>query len=104
MVSRRTLAWKYGSRAELAMIVERHALPIDTSSPDDVLSPLWQATHSSEWLKCTAAGGAVGRSGVPDVGVVRARRDTTTTAMQAQTVRTKARRRGCGRIAISRSW
>ncbi len=31
--SRRTLAWKYGSRAELAIIVPRQLAPIDTSSP-----------------------------------------------------------------------
>ena len=33
IVSRRTPACQYGSRAELAIIVERHDAPIETSSP-----------------------------------------------------------------------
>src|SRR5687767_7928633 len=46
------------------MIVERHIVPIETSSLSLVRRPLWQATHSSEVLKSAAAsresGGACG--------------------------------------------
>jgi hypothetical protein len=49
IVSRRTPACQYGSRAEFAIIVERHVAPIDTSSPDGAVSPLWHATQLSEW-------------------------------------------------------
>ena len=35
-----TAACQYGSRAAFAMIDARHAYPIDTSSPELVVSPL----------------------------------------------------------------
>jgi hypothetical protein len=38
--SRRTDAIQYGSRPELAIIDDRHEIPIDTSSPDGVVRPL----------------------------------------------------------------
>jgi len=37
---RRTLACQYGSREELAIRLVRQSIPMDTSSPVDVLSPL----------------------------------------------------------------
>src|SRR5258708_26055644 len=48
IVSRRVLACQYGSREELAIMVARQAKPIDTSSPDFVVRPLWQAMHRSD--------------------------------------------------------
>src|SRR4051812_36391642 len=48
MVSRRTPACQYGSRAEFAIIVERHDAPIETSSPSAVVSRLWHATQFSD--------------------------------------------------------
>ena len=55
IVSRRTLAWKYGSRAALAMIVDRQAVPIDTSSPPGVVRLLWQATQFRSGVNSPAA-------------------------------------------------
>ena len=51
IVSRRTAACQYGSRAELAIIVERQVAPIETSSPAGVRRLLWQATQFSECVK-----------------------------------------------------
>ncbi len=48
MISRRTAAIQYGSRAEFAIIDERQSAPMDTSSPRSVTRPLWQARHVSE--------------------------------------------------------
>ena len=48
IVSRRTAACQYGSRAEFAIIDARHDTPIDTSSPVGVVSPLWHATQSCD--------------------------------------------------------
>src|SRR6187401_2619107 len=50
-VSRRTLACQYGSRAELAIIVDRHDVPIETSSPVGATRLLWHATQLSECAK-----------------------------------------------------
>ena len=55
MISRRTPACQYGSRAEFAIIVDRHVAPIDTSSPVGVISVLWQATQFSECVKSDMA-------------------------------------------------
>ena len=51
IVSRRTLACQYGSRAEFAIIVDRQVAPIDTSSPEGATRALWHATQFSEWVK-----------------------------------------------------
>lgn len=40
MVSRRTAACQYGSRDEFAIIDARQANPIETSSPELLVSPL----------------------------------------------------------------
>ena len=48
IVSRRTAACQYGSRAELAIIEARQSNPMETSSPVGVVSPLWQARQ--DWL------------------------------------------------------
>ena len=47
MISRRTAACQYGSRAECAIIDACQAAPIETSSPDGVVNPLWQARQSA---------------------------------------------------------
>src|SRR5262245_10493763 len=70
MVSRRTDACQYGSRAEFAIIVGRHANPIETSSPAAVVMVLWQAKqrfdnwNSSFGVRSTAA------TGHPTIGEV----------------------------------
>ena len=72
MVSRRTAACQYGSRDELAIIDARHATPIDTSSPDGVVRPLWQAMQLSEVWNATrcrrraAVGASCGGAAAPD--------------------------------------
>jgi hypothetical protein len=48
MISRRTPACHYGSRAEFAIIDARHDSPIETSSPAGVVRPLWQAAQSCD--------------------------------------------------------
>ena len=48
IVSRRTAACQYGSREEFAIIDARQDTPIDTSSPDGVVSPLWHARQSCD--------------------------------------------------------
>ena len=40
IVSRRTAAYQYGSRAELAIMDARQSKPIETSAPDVAVSPL----------------------------------------------------------------
>src|SRR5260370_17011407 len=45
---RRTLACQYGSRDELAIMLDRHSVPMETSSPDGVIRPTWQARQRSE--------------------------------------------------------
>src|SRR5215510_5213787 len=59
MVSRRTDASQYGSRDELAIIDARQSDPIDTFSPDRVVSPLWQATHASAVRKAVGGSSAL---------------------------------------------
>jgi hypothetical protein len=67
IVSRLTAACQYGSRAELAIIDARHDAPIETSSPDGVIKPLWQATQlSAVWNRSgawPATGGCAGVAG-----------------------------------------
>src|SRR5437867_735918 len=46
--SRRTLPCQYGSREEFAIIPERQSNPMEISSPEDVLRPLWHARQRSE--------------------------------------------------------
>jgi len=43
MTSRRTAACQYGSRAEFPIMDARHEDPIEMSSPEGVVIPLWQA-------------------------------------------------------------
>src|SRR5205085_12345890 len=50
---RRTLACQYGSRAELAMMLDRQSKPIETSWPKGVVNPLWQARQRSEVWNAT---------------------------------------------------
>src|SRR5260370_13265250 len=45
---RRTLACQYGSRDELAIMLDRHSVPMETSCPDAVIRPTWQARQRSE--------------------------------------------------------
>src|SRR5664279_3334734 len=56
MVSRRTAACQYGSRAALAISVGRQAVPRETSSPREVMRPLWQATQRVDGSKSAPAG------------------------------------------------
>src|SRR6476646_9509580 len=53
MVSRRTPACQYGSRAEFAMIEARQLAPIDTSSPDGAMRLLWHGMQLPDVLKRT---------------------------------------------------
>src|SRR5438445_7745449 len=46
--SRRTLPCQYGSREEFAIIPERQSNPMEISSPEDVLRPLWHARQRSD--------------------------------------------------------
>ena len=48
MISRRTPAIQYGSRAALAIMLVRQLKPMEMSSPVGVVMPLWQATQRSE--------------------------------------------------------
>jgi hypothetical protein len=47
IVSRRTPACQYGSRAELAIMDDRQAKPMETSSPVGATSWLWQPMQRS---------------------------------------------------------
>ncbi len=83
VISRRTPACQYGSRAALAIIEARHAMPIDASAPLGVTRPLWQAWHRSEVSNVRAAGLAVPAAPCwPVTGTVSARSVTEATAAQ----------------------
>ena len=60
MVSRRTPACQYGSRAELAIIEARQLAPIEASSPDGAIRLLWQAMQFSECENSERSGFAFG--------------------------------------------
>src|SRR2546422_7369519 len=63
IVSRLTPACQYGSRPEVAIIVDRHVAPMETSSPLGVVSTLWQATQFSDGVNSDSGCGfaATGR-------------------------------------------
>jgi hypothetical protein len=48
MVSLRTEACQYGSLADWAIIEDLQLDPIETSSPEGEINPLWQAMHWSD--------------------------------------------------------
>src|SRR5690606_33421089 len=56
MISRRTAACQYGSRAEFAIMLARQAGPKEMSSPADVDSVLWQAMQLLERSNRPAGG------------------------------------------------
>ena len=66
MVSRRTLPCQYGSRDELAMMLARQSKPIETSLPEAVVQPLWQARQRSEVWNLGAGSDGRRSERVPD--------------------------------------
>ncbi len=89
MISRRTAACQYGSRAECAIIDACQAAPIETSSPDGVVNPLWQARQSAPTANDDGdVGGACGpASGLDDVRAAAPSSTTPTIADAHLTIR-----------------
>src|SRR5262245_42392205 len=81
IVSRRTDASQYGAREELAIIDPRQSDPIDTSSPERVVNPLWHAMHASAVRNAT-----VGRSAVA-ISVPRPMHISTASGRNGTTIR-----------------
>ena len=96
IVSRRTDACQYGSRAEFAIIDARHATPIERSSPVAAVRLLWHAMQSDDGanMPWSAAHRRTGPCAVTRVALRRQNSASSHDARRRQQPLTSSHRRG----------